>query len=278
MRSQLAGRKAVEVTRGRRLPGVQGKKGGLGSVPQSAVVAHKSKGVKRSAREDPVHALKTMLVRRVFLAVLLAICSFPIVGPRAAMAGTIFVPPDPNLCKYVTDHGKRITTEVPDVEWICQCKELRNGNIITIQCRWELGAKRGGSTSRQYAYSSSTYGCLLAVNVLVSDYYGASTNLGAGEAVDENYPCDGLSLKTQPAGEIRDQAVLEYYSGGAWHRCTPLGYRYNPSASWLVTNAFNMGLVPDCPAATYRLSNTVGAYDGGAWRGGTQWAPELWMQ
>lgn len=160
-------------------------------------------------------------------------------------------------------------------EYKCVCRTVSG----VVRCNWELVAKSGGSSPRAtgYAYSSSTYGCLFAVNVLQSQNAGGLTNAGAGQVIGENYPCDHASLKSQPAGEYRSQAVLEYFGGGAWHACTALGYRYNQVTGWGVTDGSNMGGVPDCGNATYRMSNTVGIYEGGAWRGGTLWAPSVFM-
>jgi hypothetical protein len=93
----------------------------------------------------------------------------------------------------------------------------------------------------------------------------------------ENYPCDLHSKKYQPADEYRVQAVLEFWNGSAWVASTPLGYSYNSSTAHGITEGWDMGAVPDSGNGTYRLSNTVAWWEGGAWRGGTRWAPQLFM-
>jgi hypothetical protein len=202
------------------------------------------------------------------------VVTFAAVGPAAA---SIYDAPPDSECYHpayptIPDRAH----PVPGVVWRCICRGPSDDD-----CRWELRNENPaqGARSEGYVYTSSTYGCLYSINVLVSQYFGGPTNAGAGAGLGEYYPCDLRQPKRLSAGYYRDQAVLEYYnpSTGRWYACTPLGYQYNSFYTSEIGNFRDMFSVPDCGNFSYRLSNTVHFYLGGAWRGGTIWAPSLYM-
>ena len=201
-----------------------------------------------------------------------------IAAPHAVQAGPRDPPPK-EWCSVPAQEGATVPYgPMPEYfEWKCFCYQVFDEGTIDWVCDWELVRKQPGSTVRGFVYSSPTYGCLYAINVVISDYYGAYSNAGVGQGRAEYYPCNRARPKPQPPGQLRSQAVFEYYAGGSWRPCTALGYSYNGITTNGVTDYFNMGRIPDCGSWTYRLSNTIGIYEGGAWRGGTLWAPNIVM-
>jgi hypothetical protein len=204
------------------------------------------------------------------------------VGATAALTtatGTVLAsdldPPPDEECT-LDNKGEKRPHPVPGVVWRCLCPA---GATSDDQCHWmyTLDFDNEGVQSRGYALSSSTYGCLYTSNVLVSQYVGGPTNAGAASGIGEYYPCDHDNPKPQPAGEYRMQAVLERWNGSSWVAVTPLGYHYNASTSIGTGDYYNMGGAPDGGNGTYRMSATMGIYEGGAWRGGTRWAPQIFM-
>lgn len=221
--------------------------------------------------------MKRLLVRRhrvSLAAVLLAWSSLMYVAVPASAdgGGAGFWPPDgcwpPGATMPVPGH--------PDLVFVCTCPD---SPAIKANCFWSLRLKIAsqGVTASAYVYSSSTYGCLSAWSAIASQAYGASTNIGMGGGLGENYPCDLHSRKSQPAGEYRTQTVFEFWTGSLWDPTTPLGYSYNTSTARGVLDWWDMGAVPDHGIGTYRTSVTIGMYEGGAWRGGTMWAPQIYM-
>ena len=199
-------------------------------------------------------------------------------APHAVQAGPRDPPPK-ELCSDPSQEGNTIPyPPLPEFfEWKCFCYQVFQEGQIEWVCEWELVRKEPGAASRGWVFSSPTFGCLFAINTVVSDYFGALSNAGVGQGLAESYPCNHAKPNPQPPGQLRSQAVFEYYASSSWHPCTALGYSYSGITTNSVTDFFNMGSTPDCGAKTYRLSNTIGIWEGGAWRGGTLWAPNIFM-
>lgn len=197
------------------------------------------------------------------------------VAPATTLAAGSLDPPPDSLCG-LNDEGSKAPHPVDGVHWECICHEPKTSDD---DCWWEVRNDNAAQGSRSFAvvYSSSTYGCLNVSAVLVSQYFGGPTNSGVGSGFGETYSCDQRGNKYQPAGEYRLQAVLERWNGSVWVPETPLGYHYNASTTLGTSDGYDMGGVPDGGNGTYRLSSTFAWWEGGAWRGGTLWAPQLYM-
>jgi hypothetical protein len=153
------------------------------------------------------------------------------------------------------------------VKYLCVYDEVYGGS------RWEL-LSNGQRGSAATTYRSSTYGCLLQAVGLS----GASG--GGADAVSRTYrwPCTTIRDRiVQPPGEIRSRIVLQRFGGSGWTSCRDSGYAYNTSTSFGWLAGIDMGASADCGSGSYRAIGFGSFYQGGLWRGGSLYAPSLWL-
>jgi hypothetical protein len=150
------------------------------------------------------------------------------------------------------------------VKYICIYDELYGGT------RWEV-LSGGQSGNEAWTYRSSTYGCAFGMVGLTSrSGYGADALIRT-----YRWPCRTVADRiSQPTGELRSRIVIQRYAAG-WTTCRDSGYRYSTTVAtgWLA--GLDMGSLADCGAGTYRAWGFGAFYQGGAWRGGTQYSPSM---
>ena len=199
-------------------------------------------------------------------------------APHAVQAGPRDPPPK-ELCSDPTQEGNTVPyPPMPEFfEWKCFCYQVLR--------RWKhpVGV-RVGARSQGEGEPEPGVGLLERhVRLSVRDQLGDLRLLRSpderrdGPGARRVLPLNHAQPRPQPPGQLRSHAVFEYYAGTSWYPCTPLGYSYNTVTTNGVSDFFNMGSVPDCGSWTYRLSNTIGIWEGNAWRGGTLWAPNIFM-
>lgn len=153
------------------------------------------------------------------------------------------------------------------VKYLCVYDEVYGGS------RWEL-LSNGQRGSAATTYRSATYGCLLQTVGLS----GASG--GGADAVSRTYrwPCATIRDRiVQPPGEIRSRIVIQRFGGAGWTSCRDSGYAYNTSTSFGWLAGIDMGTSADCGSGSYRALGFGSFYQGGLWRGGSLYAPSLWL-
>lgn len=153
------------------------------------------------------------------------------------------------------------------VKYLCVYDEVYGGS------RWEL-LSNGQRGSVATTYRSATYGCLLQTVGLS----GASG--GGADAVSRTYrwPCATIRDRiVQPPGEIRSRIVIQRFGGAGWTSCRDSGYAYNTSTSFGWLAGIDMGTSADCGSGSYRALGFGSFYQGGLWRGGSLYAPSLWL-
>jgi hypothetical protein len=152
------------------------------------------------------------------------------------------------------------------VKYLCIYDEAFGGP------RWVLmsAGQRGASGM---AYRSTLNGCLHLVAGL------SAVSGGGADAVARSYrwPCTSGTRIAQPAGELRSRIVLQRYGGAGWTTCRDSGYVYTPSAAFGWTAGVDMGTTADCGSGSYRALGYGSFYQGGAWRGGSFYAPSAWL-